>query len=87
MRCVFVLACLVGRVAAQPSIRTFGGNIIMNGEDLRFTHNDGIGTPISLTESKAGPLKGDEIISCRAGRGICEATSQPRARGTSGGIA
>ena len=53
MRCVFVLACLLGRIAAQPSIRTVRGSIIMKGEDLRFTYSNATGTPISLPDSKA----------------------------------
>ena len=45
---VFVLACLVARAAANPSVTTSNGNVIVKGQDLRFTPEDASAAPISF---------------------------------------
>jgi hypothetical protein len=43
------LTVLVTAARAAPSIRTTGGNVVIQGSDLRFTHDDASSVPISFT--------------------------------------
>ena len=52
-----VLACLgalASRTAANASIRTSDGNVIVTGADLLFSQPNASSPPISITERKEG---------------------------------
>ena len=49
MKTFVCLTVLVTAARATPSIRTAGGNVVIQGSDLRFTHDDASSVPISFT--------------------------------------